>query len=750
MTIEGEGLPQGNVDAAIEFLKRWEPSAGWTLTAIDPDKRGAIQTQTFDKAQEKEARAWITFWQGKRNIYFSVNRPRQNLSSKADKADIGWLVALHVDIDPDKKTKPEDLGAEQARILASLKAAKPTPTVIIYSGGGYQGFWRLREALEVEPGHIEHLESYNRGLEKALAGDKCHNIDRIMRLPGTINLPNAKKRAAGRVPALAAVVEADWDRLYSIGDFTALHTAEKKESKPAQDAPPLPKSPVAEWARRVLEHGPDPEGKFAYGGDRSKAVFAVACALVRAGWTNDEIQAALLDKSNGLSAHVLDQGQPEVYALRQAQQARGKVGDDFARNEKGKIVNNQSNLRLAFSKLGVALSFNAFSRKAMIEGPDGEPRRTLDDADMTRLYLAIDGTWGYRPPKEYFNDVANNEARALQYHPVKEYLDSLRWDGEKRLDGWLHKYAKAPNSPYVRAVGSIVLIAAVRRVREPGCKFDEMVVLESQQGLDKSTGLSVLAIRDEWFTDSLPLHAEDKQVIESLGGKWIIEVAELKGMRRSDVDHLKSFLSRQVDRARMAYDRMPTEAPRQCVFFGTTNADTYLRDTTGNRRFWPVRVGPFDVAALRVDRDQLWAEAAAREAAGESIRLDPALYGGAALEQERRFIDDPWTALVDKALGGYPRGKILCADLWALINVPVGMRTQEHNARMGEVMRGLGWERLKLRFDERPQWHYFKGTEEDRHDNHLPRVCIERGPDNVLQIFEWKSGEQGEQDQDIP
>jgi hypothetical protein len=148
----------------------------------------------------------------------------------------------------------------------------------------------------------------------------------------------------------------------------------------------------------------------------------------------------------------------------------------------------------------------------------------------------------------------------------------------------------------------------------------------SPQGLDKSSALAVLAGNGEWFTDSLPLGADDKKVIETLKGRWIVEAAELQGLRKGDVEHLKAFLSRRIDRGRPAYGRLPIEAPRQCVIIGTTNSERYLRDSTGNRRFWPVRVARFDLDALRRDHDQIWAEAAAIEAKGESIRLDPRLY----------------------------------------------------------------------------------------------------------------------------
>src|SRR5262249_7296663 len=192
---------------------------------------------------------------------------------------------------------------------------------------------------------------------------------------------------------------------------------------------------------------------------------------------------------------------------------------------------------------------------------------------------------------------------------------------------------------YTDAVGALMLIAAVRRIRQPGCKFDEMPVLESDQGKEKSTALRIMAVNDDWFSDDVPLNADGKRVIEALRGRWIVEAAELNGMRKGEVEHLKAFLSRAEDRARMSYDRLCTEVKRQCVIIGTTNSSEYLRDSPGNRRFWPVKIEQFDCEALRRDRDQLWAEAAKREATpGQTIRLERSLWGAAVEEQAARRI----------------------------------------------------------------------------------------------------------------
>jgi hypothetical protein len=229
------------------------------------------------------------------------------------------------------------------------------------------------------------------------------------------------------------------------------------------------------------------------------------------------------------------------------------VDGQFTINNNGIPHSSQGNIRLAMEKLGVKVRHNLFEDRSIIEGlPEFE---LLNDPAMNRLWLTIDKKYRFRPAKEFFWTVVFDEAYRNSFHPVREYLDGLKWDGKKRIDKWLIDYAEAEDSKYVRAVGALFLVAAVRRIQSPGCKFDEMPVFQSEQGLDKSTGLSILAVKPEWFSDDLPLNADSKKTIERLRGRWIIEAAELKGMRYGDVEHLKAFLSRTVDRARMSYDR---------------------------------------------------------------------------------------------------------------------------------------------------------------------------------------------------
>lgn len=218
---------------------------------------------------------------------------------------------------------------------------------------------------------------------------------------------------------------------------------------------------------------------------------------------------------------------------------------------------------------------------------------------------------------------------------VTDYLASLTWDNTPRLDRWLIDCAGAEDTPYVRAASRVMLVAAVRRARHPGCRFDVMPVLEGPQGCGKSSALRLLAVDDAWFTDVAPIDEADvRRIIEATEGKWIVEAAEMRSLLESTsdadadreaaprrVDTLKSFLSRSADEARMPYHREQTRVPRGFVVVGTTGSTKgYLTDT-GNRRFWPVTVQRFDLGRLAQIRDQLWAEAAVAETAGEPLHL---------------------------------------------------------------------------------------------------------------------------------
>ncbi len=291
-------------------------------------------------------------------------------------------------------------------------------------------------------------------------------------------------------------------------------------------------------------------------------------------------------------------------------------------------------------------------------------------------------------------------AREWTVHPVRDYLRLLAWDGEPRLQLWLAEYLNAEGPPdYLASVGRKFLISAVARVMVPGCQVDHVLTLEGPQGVGKSETVRVLG--EPWVTDGLPdLHSKDAAI--HLAGVWLIEIAELAAMRRSEIESVKAFLSRRDDRYRPPYARRSVDVSRQCVFIATTNETSYLRDPTGNRRFWPVRCGKsIDLTGLRRDRDQLWAEAFHAYQSGEAWHptgKEPELM---AHEQDHRVLvteleQQVATYLERKATEGATEVTTSEVFMDALsINPATDVERAGRLARqLAEAMNRVGWQRV--------------------------------------------------------
>jgi predicted P-loop ATPase len=271
-----------------------------------------------------------------------------------------------------------------------------------------------------------------------------------------------------------------------------------------------------------------------------------------------------------------------------------------------------------------ALAFDMFHQRTMLRAK--APWMTDDtDEAWASAHDILAADWLQHQGICVSPDVAGQAievvARETRYHPVLDYLDRCRWDGEPRIDQWAVKFLNAPDNPYTRAVSAKWMIGAVARVTEPGCKNDCALILEGDQGIRKSTALKALA--HPWFTDEIA-DLGTKDAALQLAGVWVLEIAELDSMARGDVSKIKSFMSRTTDRFRPPYGRRVVEQPRQCVFAGTVNGNEYLRDETGGRRFWPISCARIDVDGLTDVRDQLWAEARDRYRADETWWLEGA------------------------------------------------------------------------------------------------------------------------------
>jgi predicted P-loop ATPase len=388
--------------------------------------------------------------------------------------------------------------------------------------------------------------------------------------------------------------------------------------------------------------------------------------------------------------------------------------DEFKNDQFGNpITTSLHNYDIALRRLNIKFFFDSFARKKIIEvGQDDEIYRDIvEDNHLESLMIQIDQQFQFFPSKDKFYMYCGHLSRENSFHPVRDYLDSLEpWDGVRRTDSWLIEFGGAPDTPYVRAVSRIVLTAAVRRVYQPGCKFDEMMILESPQGLGKSTALKTLCPNLDWFSDNFNLDGDSKRMIEQTSGKWIIEAGELNGMSARDHNGLKQYLSSPIDEARMSYARESTRRAREFIIIGTTNDTQYLRDHTGDRRYWPIRVQKFDVESLAAVRDQLWAEALFlhRENPEASfIRLDPALYNDAAIEQSKRRVDNPIKIILEEHLGDI-EGRILTSDAWKLVSEDTA---PNHTVavQISKALQELGWEKARFQVNKKRQNYYARG-----------------------------------------
>lgn len=759
---------------AIDFLQALR-APPWVLTAINSCPSGKTpEITTITARNAGEALAFVRRWGAERNLYYSTNPTRTARNKKAAKTDIAAIEFALADLDPADNETPE---AAKARYLVALETFKPTPTAVVDSGNGIQLLWRLKEPIKLaDPVVAKDKVVYDEAtlaiiddVEARIADIMVRlgsvagtqNIDRILRLPGTTNYPNPAKKAKGRVPCPTKQIRFD-DSQFDLADFPkpeakANNKASNVSSKSAPGTDKLDWTKVEQhdgWLRSAddLPANFSEKGKIIVAhvgnlsdlnvdldhsgkkyGSWSDVSMALAAYFKASKFEPEKIAAALMCNLP-CNAHVnhkkTDQERRravERALLRSYDPVAAVRSSSIRWREKwanGMPRSTMHNARVAIAALGIQCRYDTFHHKLLVGFRDDGVRHEVQslagevtDDGIIMLRQLMSDRFGVDFHKNPTIDAVISLAHQHRFDPVLDMLAKAEaeWDGKPRLDRMAVDYFNSDDTEFNTAALRITMIAAVRRARHPGCKFDEITVTESPEGFGKSGAWRMLA-GDDNFSDQSILGKNGREVQEQLSSIWIHENAELAGLGKTEIESVKAFASRQEDIARPAYGRFVYKQPRHSIEVGTTNDDEYLQSQTGNRRFWTLKIRrAIDLDKLRRDRLQLWGEAAKREALGESIRLDEKLWAVASIEQENRRVKDGWEDILANiparvSLPSFKgngerdtyqvvhlsaeQEKVRSADILTyVLGIPVERHSSTYAMRVARVMKRHGWQR---------------------------------------------------------
>lgn len=683
-----------------------------------------------------------------RSTYFCVGTIQ---GRKRNKTTVRELPCLHVDIDF------KQVIDDEAAILRRLRGMTLSPSIIVRSGHGLHCYWMLVEPMSVE--EVDRIEATLKLLCDLVGGDqKVTQISALMRVPGSINSKACKD--GGDAVAVTIIENNEiWFKFEHIEEMLTktspfvLRKAREQERTVRQST-----NLFFEYGERTGYTVPlDVEKRlgnmmFMGGGDSSihGTQISVTASMLNSGVELETVVALVLKATKVASGdhgkrwdwqaeqrNIRDMcatwikkhppgGKPTMptnVAPRKVPRIAGEP-DWRERRNNGSPLPSMHNARLAITALGVQCSRDTFHNKMLFGFADDTVKHELqslvgevsDDA-IIALRQKMSDKFGFDLEDKATRDAVKSLALQHCFDPVCDLIDKAEadWDGVERLDSAVVDYFNCADTPLNRAFMRKTIIAMIARARNPGCKFDTITVLESAEGYNKSTAWRVLA-GDENFSDEPIIGKGSREVQEQLAGVWVHENAELAGMRKADIDLVKAFASRMVDRARAAFAYFQREQPRHSIEVGSTNSDEYLQSQTGNRRFWPLPVlKAIDVVRLRADRLLLIGEAARCQSAGESITLDEAMWPDAAVVQEGRRIKDAWEDVLDDIptdieVVDYSDGsrkkqpirqlvdggdsRVASLDLLThILGIPPGQQTTAHSMRLSVVMKRLGWRR---------------------------------------------------------
>lgn len=380
--------------------------------------------------------------------------------------------------------------------------------------------------------------------------------------------------------------------------------------------------------------------------------------------------------------------------------AAGGWKDMLARSESGALIAHMQNVELILGndeRWAGVIGYSVFSSKIikLRAAPYGGGAGDWADIDDMRVMKWLAQQYNLRVKASHVIEAVSVVAHDHAFHPVREYLGKFVWDRVPRLESWLTDVLGVEASEYSAKVGKRWLISAVARVMRPGCKADSVLILEGGQGEGKSTSMGILG--GEWFMDT-PFALGDKDSFQAIRGKWIVELGELDSFNKAESTKAKQFFSASIDTYRESYGRRTNDVPRQCVFVGTTNQEEYLKDATGNRRYWPVFCNKVDLDALREIRDQLWAEAVFCYEAGDIWWVTKDESWMFAEAQDERFVVDEWEGpilhwLEESQIGETTTGNDILSQA---LKLDFGHWGKPEQMRVGAIMHRLGWRKKRL------------------------------------------------------
>ncbi len=419
-----------------------------------------------------------------------------------------------------------------------------------------------------------------------------------------------------------------------------------------------------------------------------------------------EDQAQQLVPSSQVAPHLDVEKGNWKSALSKRQQGENQVIDQRDPGNAALILANDD-------RWSRVIAFDEFAHKVVwrrdpppvagMKAPEGQ----IKDEDLIYIQHWLRMVYGLRFNSQAVFSAVQHAAKLHSTHPVREWLAAMEWDGRERLNTWLAEYFNAKDNPITSKIGRWWMLGAVARIFKPGCQVDSTLVLEGQQGAGKSSGMEVLA-GSEWFCPTLG-DLRQKDTIDRLHrSAWVVEIPELDSFKGQRSSKIKEFLTVRVDRYRPPYGHFTLVRPRQCVFVATTNEDAYLQDATGNRRFWPVKIGRVEFKRLIQDREQLWAEAVQCYRGGE--RWWPQCADdedGLADVQSVRFQVDPWEEIISEWLSGQG-ASVSMVEVLRYLDIEKERWDKLAQMRVGKIMCRLRWDRARTTHDGKRVYRYMR------------------------------------------